>query len=231
MTAVGGRARPAHARLLLLSVGSLLAALSMPLLAAPRAFADADPASDVLLTQSAFFPYAPTVPESVEVSLETTLEGAAEKGLPLRVAIIDSPEDLGAVPGFFGHPQAYATFLDKEISYPPPAPPVPLLVLMPAGFGSSGVPPPNSLARVQVDRHHGTYGLVNTAIDAVHQLLRERGQSSTTPSVPERKRAASEHRAFRRPTGPGPLPFVLPLALLAVGGVVGYVRRRRGRKA
>ncbi|HYB24211.1 MAG TPA: hypothetical protein VED41_10460, partial [Solirubrobacteraceae bacterium] len=97
---------------------------------APSARADADPASDVLLGQSAFYPYQPPATPALEHAMESVLAAAAHQGCELRVAIIDSREDLGAVPNFFGHPQPYAEFLDREISFNHPQP---LLVVMAAG--------------------------------------------------------------------------------------------------
>jgi len=35
---------------------------------------------------------------------------------------VGSATDLGGVPNLFGHPQAYATFLDSEISFNRPQP-------------------------------------------------------------------------------------------------------------
>ena len=65
-----------------------------------------------------------------------TLGADNYEGLPLKVAIIHSPADLGAIPSIFGKPQGYANFLDREISFNGP---VPLLVVMPDGYGVAGL--------------------------------------------------------------------------------------------
>jgi hypothetical protein len=100
------------------------------------AFADGDPASDVLLGQNVYYPYSPPVPRGVQTTLNAETAAAKKAGLPLKVALIASPVDLGVIPELFGQPQSYAKFLDKEISFQGPQP---LLVVMPAGYGIQGV--------------------------------------------------------------------------------------------
>jgi hypothetical protein len=82
-----------------------------------RAWANGDPASDVLLAQDVFHPFQPKVSAGLEAAMNTALRAAAGVGLNLKVAIIGAPEELGVVPNLFGHPQAYAQFLDREISF------------------------------------------------------------------------------------------------------------------
>jgi hypothetical protein len=176
--------------------------------------ADADPASDVLLAQNAFYPYKLPTDPALEAAMNKILESAARVGLPLKVAVIGSSLDLGAVPNLFGHPQQYAQFLDKEISYNDRPP---LLVVMPAGFGVVAAGPPSALAKLKVDTQEGSYGLVRTAILAVVVLVHSRGRTIATPSIP-----ASSARG--RP--PTTLLFGVPVALLALGALV--VLRRRG---
>src|SRR5215211_5115385 len=113
------------------------AALLASLGTAPAAHANGDPASDVLLTQDAFYPYDPAVPRPVQGGLDDTLERARKQGFPLKVAIIASQNDLGSVPQFFGDPQPYADFLETEIAVEKPKP---LLVVMPTGFGVAAIP-------------------------------------------------------------------------------------------
>jgi hypothetical protein len=100
------------------------------------AFADGDPASDVLLGQNVYYPYSPPVPQGVQKTLNAETAAAKKAGLPIKVALIASAVDLGVIPELFGQPQSYAKFLDKEISFQGPQP---LLVVMPAGYGAQGV--------------------------------------------------------------------------------------------
>ena len=145
------------------------------------AHADADPASDVLLTQGAFFPYEPAVPPKLAFTLNTVLGASARVGLPLKVAIIGSRQDLGGVPVFFGRPQKYAEFMDREISFNNRQS---VLVVMPAGFGVVGAGPVSALAHLPVDARHGSAGLTRSAILAVVALARARGHSIAVPALP-----------------------------------------------
>src|SRR3979409_1854358 len=95
------------------AIALLLAALTMP----SAARADGDPASDVLLLQDAYLPYYPAVPKATADALNATLKQTRQKGFPLRVAVLASPNDLGSVPQFFGRPQPYAQFLESEIAF------------------------------------------------------------------------------------------------------------------
>lgn len=93
--------------------------------------ADGDPASDVLLEQSVYFPY--TAPsQSVELGLEHAVDTVYAHGDRVRVAVIGDQTDLGSIPSLFGHPVDYAHFLGIELGFWYVGP---LLVVMPAGFG------------------------------------------------------------------------------------------------
>ena len=60
------------------------------------------------------------------------LTDAKAKGFPLKVAVIVSPYDLGAVPVLYKRPQTYAKFLGQEIYFVTKDE---LLVVMPNGYG------------------------------------------------------------------------------------------------
>src|ERR1700679_756351 len=118
-------------------LASLLIMLLLVGTVAPAAgLADGDPASDVLLGQNVFYPYTPPVPASLQATLNAVTLSAKRAGLPIKVALIASPVDLGVIPELFGKPQSYADFLDKEISFQAVAP---LLVVMAAGYGTQGM--------------------------------------------------------------------------------------------
>jgi hypothetical protein len=100
-------------------------------MAAP-AFADGDPASDVLLFQGAFFPY--TAPSNdARSQLLGAVAAAKRSGYTIRVAVIQSRRDLGANPELYAKPQLYATFLDAELRSARYF--GALAVVMPQGFG------------------------------------------------------------------------------------------------
>ena len=180
------------------------------------AAADADPASDVLLAQNVYYPYQLHTDPPLEAAMNRVLSSAARAGLPLKVAVIGSSLDLGAIPNFFGHPQQYAQFLDKEISFNDrPS----LLVVMPAGFGVVAAGPSNALASLKVNTHQSAYGLVRTAVLAVVMLARSTGRTIATPLIPTSASPGSGT--------PTILLFAVPVALLGLGGVVLLRRRER----
>src|SRR5437763_1411970 len=108
----------------------LTAAFVVLLVAATVARADGDPASDVLPTADVFLPlgaqsqYAPQLKAAV-----ATANGG---GFRIKVAVIATTTDLGAVPVLFNKPGPYAKFLGAELLsvYKER-----LLIVMPSGFG------------------------------------------------------------------------------------------------
>jgi hypothetical protein len=114
---------------------ALLAILAMLAAAGARpapALADGDPASDVLVYQPVFYPYAPA-PRALEHRLSGLVKSANQQGYKIRIAIIQSPRDLGAVPQLFTKPPAvYARFLGSELSSIWRGR---VLVVMPSGYG------------------------------------------------------------------------------------------------
>ena len=162
----------------LLALLALVAAVAW--VGAPRAGADADPASDILLGAPAFYPYQPAVSASLQSQLEHKLALLKAKGLDLKVAIIGSPVDLGALPTMFGKPQTYANFLAQEISFNGPQP---LLVVMPAGFGLAHAGPPSALSGLKVDSAQQSNGLASSATLAVQRIARANGKPIPTGSA------------------------------------------------
>ncbi len=94
--------------------------------------ADGDPGSDVLVYQDLFAGSDAGLSVQQQVQLGALLKGAARAGFPVRVAIIASPFDLGAVTALWHRPRQYARFLGYELSL---AYKQRLLVVMPDGFG------------------------------------------------------------------------------------------------
>ena len=99
----------------------------------PAARADGDPASDYLLAGLSFLsPYDGHIPAADQKKLNAMLASAKKQGFPLKVAVIVTPYDLGAVPILFNAPQSYAKFLaDEDFYYWKDE----LLVVMPNGYG------------------------------------------------------------------------------------------------
>lgn len=118
-------------------IAVLAIGISISMLAAAAARADGDPASDMLVAENVFYPYTPTVTAAIQKQLNAETAEASRAHFPIKVALIPTPEELGAVPNLFGHPQSYADFLDQEISFVGQKQKV--LVVMPSGYGVQGV--------------------------------------------------------------------------------------------
>src|ERR1700753_2319753 len=129
-------ARPSPRHAIARTVGILLtlAFLLSVALSPATALADGDPGSDVLVYQSLFVTSTAGVSVAKQVQLNGLLAQAKQKGVPIRVAIIAHPSDLGAVSELWGKPRPYARFLGYELSLSYRQR---LLVVMPSGFGLS----------------------------------------------------------------------------------------------
>jgi hypothetical protein len=126
-------------------VCALVLGLAVLALAAPSTtLADGDPASDVLITDTIYFPYQPPT-AATATKLRKVVNATRKAGQPVRVAVIQSPQDLGAVVNLYEHPREYARLLSQEIGNPVEAGAKghreELIVVMPGGFGTANVPP------------------------------------------------------------------------------------------
>ena len=200
----------------------LLLALAafLTLLPAASARANGDPASDVLITDTLFLPYEAPSGEMVQ-KLRATIDQAHRAGVPVRVAIIGSPRDLGAVPNLFGHPREYAELLRGELVNPvePGArgSRQPLLVVMPAGYGTGNVRPEvdRKLRAIELPADASPDELAEAAGYGVQELAKASGK-------PVRETFAKPEAG-----GGGALgPILIVLALAAVIGVLIAVRFR-----
>lgn len=161
------------------------------LLALPSVvLADGDPASDYLVVGDAYLPYPPPA-AAARAELTAALATVQKDNGRVKVAVIATPTDLGAIPSLFGRPADYAKFLGEELSLTYAAS---LLVVMPAGYGfyDSAKPTPAAdavLAGLRItDRSPA--GLTIAAAQAVTALARAGALAYTdtrkpvaTPSV------------------------------------------------
>lgn len=207
----GVRNPAAIGRLAALACVALAVALAP---AAPSALADADPASDFLLAAPVFYPYQPPTSAPLKSALERALAQLKRQGLNLKVAIVDSPNDLGGVSNLWRMPQPYADFLGKEISFNQKQP---LLVVMPPGFGVYGTKGQGALAGLTLDTSHEADGLARSAIDAVVRLARANGKPIAQPTV--RAEASSGKGA------PALIVFGAPVLLVAAAALIALTRR------
>jgi hypothetical protein len=194
-------------------VALLLAALA---LAVPvTALGDADPASDVLLLQHTFLPGSPLPSGELSEQLRGVTARARRAGFALKVAVIGSPSDLGAIPAMFGHPQRYAGFLGTELTAGKLT--VPLLVVMPAGFGTFELSNrAAATARMLSAPPANSDGLVRAAIDAIVKLSAAEGHPVKPPAA---KGGGG--------SGPTALIFIVPVVLLVLAGLAVSRRTRR----
>jgi hypothetical protein len=156
------------------------------LLIAPAAsLADGDPASDVLLGENVFYPYSPPVTSAIQKRLNAETQAARLAGFPLKVALIQSPVDLGVIPDLFGKPQKYADFLDQEISFQTRQP---LLVVMPTGYGvqGAGAKAASALSALSPPAGRTSNDLATAALTAVAKLAAAAGHPVKTTPGPQR---------------------------------------------
>ena len=216
-------------------VGAVLccAALLVP---AGVARADGDPASDVLLSQDSYLPYAPSVRASLKTALEKVLKDARTAGYPMKVALVNTEADLGAYPQLFNQPQKYADLLKGELAALNPhgdaVKEVHLLVVMPGGFGGSnlGDDVDQALGAISIQADAASDGLARAGTEAVARLATANGHSVPVPAEASVKLGESTASSKRKSTSP--LVFALP-ALLLFGGlfVAGRIASRRQRPA
>ena len=198
----------------------LLASLCVP----PGGLADADPASDFLLTEDVFLPFDANIDEDVVERLYAVIREAKQEGFPIRVALIARRSDLGGVPALYGKPQRYSEFLGQELRFVYQDG---LLVVMPNGYGYSqaGQAHPflaDSLSSLPAPGRDPT-DMAKSATTAVERLAA--GAGSPLPSAGSEGGGLSAGRAIAVAAA-----VALPLVLIA-GAVLLLRRRRRQRKA
>jgi hypothetical protein len=180
-------------RLPLLLLTAVIAALAV----CTTAGANGDPASDVLLTQPLFLPYESKVSDKAATSLSELLATAKDKGYEVRIAMIATRVDLGAVPVLYRKPQTYADFLGQEIVFYYKGP---VLTVMPNGFGifQTGKPlarDKKALAKVPPAGTTDGDELAASAEAAVKALAQSHGIALTTQAVEEKKSSRNRDRA------------------------------------
>ena len=182
-------------------------AVAASLAAGPaRAYADGDPASDVLLEENVFFPYAHPTDPRLERELGAAAAAGARAGVPIKVALIGSPVDLGAITALWREPQRYADYLDTEISFSQRQP---LLVVMPGGYGHQSLSGQADAAVARLRLPTGATGddLARAAIIAIEQIAAAEGHPISVADAPTAASGGSGTTAI--------LVAVLSLAALA----------------
>jgi hypothetical protein len=142
------------------------------------AYADGDPASDVLAVQRLFLAQDAGVPAGQQAQLGAELSAAQRSGYQIRVAIIASSTDLGSVTELWRQPQSYAKFLGQELSLVYRGP---LLVVMPNGFGTYGLG--QAAAGLSALTGVRVRGLGAAALAAIQRLASTAGHALPIPSA------------------------------------------------
>jgi hypothetical protein len=148
----------------------LLAALGAACMLAAGARADGDPASDYLLGSQVFLPFDAKFPQNRQREFTSLVAATNKAGYTIRVAIISSAYDMGAVTSLWRKPQTYARFLALEIGFVYRQR---LLIVMPNGFGFHWPKHPSTreyalLAKIPIGR--GNLALLDAAQAAIVQL-------------------------------------------------------------
>ena len=191
---------------------ALALALVLLALCSGVAAADGDPASDYLYTQKVFVPFDVKVPKAKQQELAATLEGLNKAGFKIRVAVIGSAYDLGAVPSLWKKPQTYARFLGAELAFVYKGR---LLIVMPNGLGfhwqgHKTAHEQQVLAGVKGD------DLVDTANNAVRALAAD-ANVQVTELTPKKSTATRDRIVI----------VVAAVALIALALVARELLRRR----
>jgi hypothetical protein len=201
-----------------LAIG-LVFALALGAATPMGALADGDPASDVLLGENVFYPYQPATSKSLMASLNSATIAAAKEHFPVKVALIASPVDLGIIPQLLGKPQAYAKYLDYEISFTSKQM---LLVVMKDGYGVEGLPAAATAAAAKLPPPAGGTpdDLAQAALTAVGKLAAAAGH----PIAGVKNASVSSGGGGG---GNAVLLIVLIVAALGTAGTLIAVRRRQ----
>jgi cytochrome oxidase Cu insertion factor (SCO1/SenC/PrrC family) len=149
----------------------------------PAARADGDPGSDVLVYQNLFVAGDSNISIAQQVELGDLLTSASRSGFAIRVAVIATPADLGAITQLWRKPTSYASFLGIELSL---AYSQRLLVVMPDGFGfnwqgHSTAAAYKVLGKIAIKP--GGPGLATSAETAVRALASAAGVQLSAPAA------------------------------------------------
>jgi hypothetical protein len=142
---------------------------------AGTARADGDPASDYLLGTQVFLPFDVKLPAAKQQELVSIVRNANKAGYAIRVALIGSSYDLGAIASLWRKPRPYAEFLGAELQFVYTHR---LLIVMPNGFGFNWSKHPSSqeyavLSTIPIGP--GPVGMLDSAVAAVQKLAAASG--------------------------------------------------------
>jgi cytochrome oxidase Cu insertion factor (SCO1/SenC/PrrC family)/thiol-disulfide isomerase/thioredoxin len=207
----------------------LVAAVLIAAAAAPSARADGDPGSDVLVYQDLFAGTDAGLSVQQQLALGELLKATARAGVPVRVAIIASPFDLGAITGLWRNPRAYARFLGLELSLVYKQR---LLVVMPNGFGFNwpGHSPASAYrALAAIPIRSGGSGLFNATAAAVRKLMLAGGVQLPAGAASAAPNGAGHGASQPSDNSADNVVGIVVLAAVALVGILLVLRRTLGR--
>jgi hypothetical protein len=188
---------------------------------AGTARADGDPASDYLLGTQVFFSIDVKLPAAKQQELVSIVREANTSGYAIRVALIASPYDLGAVTSLWRKPRQYAKFLGAELQFVYKRR---LLVVMPNGFGFNW---PKHTSNKEyavlstVPTGTGAVGMLDSAVAAVQKLAATSGVKVVrTPAAAATGKGGLAHRRA--------LIVLAAIAVLAIAVLLRLALRRKG---
>lgn len=196
-----------------LALAALFAAVVLP--ASAHAHGE-EPAVEALETGNVYMPHEPAIPGGVAVALRQTVARAQAAGYPLKVAVIGSQHDLGEYGQLWGMAQPAANLISRTVGKNRP---IPLLLVMPTGFGTiqTGPNPKAALGGVKSPASDSGDQLGRSAIDATLALAKAAGHPLPRPKI-----EASDGGG----TSPA-LVFGAPVLLLALAGGLVALRSRQ----
>ena len=160
---------------------------------AGTARADGDPASDYLLATQVFIPFDMKLPAATQLELTSIVRDANKSGFAIRVALIGSAYDLGAVTSLWRRPRQYARFLAAEIEFIYKRR---LLIVMPNGFGFNWQKHPSTkeyAALSTIPIGTGAAGMLDSAVTAVQKLATASGVTIVRAKTPASAKSGSSH--------------------------------------
>ena len=193
--------------------------------------ADGDPASDYLTIQPVFTPLTPPSP-SLKARVFALANAAKKDGFPIRVAIIQSPTDLGAIPQLYGLPKRYAKFLGAELRY---AYHGPLLIVMKQGYGytQNGKPVPGSakiLRSIPPPSGASPDQLTTAAIVAMRKIAAASDHIlPANPPLQTNGQQASTSRSFSARHSGAIISIAIIVAITAAAGLIAIGHREGWR--
>jgi hypothetical protein len=206
---------------------ALLAAAACLAAVPSQATADADPPSDVLLLEDVYLPFTPQVSVSLANTLIKVVKTSKRAGYPIRVAIVASGTDLGAVPDIFNKPQQYAKFLGSEIDFKNHRP---LLILMPAGLATHNIDAKaaEAIRGVKIGGGQRSDAMARAAIEAVPKLATAAGHPVAAVKIPE---ATGGGTRGTKKSSNALLVFIGPVVVVVLAALGAALIGRRRRAA